>query len=67
MFQLISIHKELIYSDEKEHVIYGEATLGRKREAVLFAYVKHQEVLTKIYRQCKEERIKILRNDNYNQ
>ena len=24
MFQLISIHKELIYSDEKEHVIYGE-------------------------------------------
>ena len=34
MFQLISIHKELIYSDEKEHVIYGEAILGRKREAV---------------------------------
>ena len=34
MFQLISIHKELIYSDEKEHVIHAEAILGRKREAV---------------------------------
>lgn len=34
MFQLISIHKELVYADEKKHVIYGEEILGITREAV---------------------------------